>query len=82
MRQTKQPSPAIDRAALEPLRDAPETQQLLGALDRQVGGTLEQAADRAARGDTAQLVSAIRAVTQDPENARLLEQLRQKLTQK
>ncbi len=68
-----------DSAKLEQLRDAPETQKLFSMLSRSTGGSLEKAADQAAKGDTAQLVSAIRQLMQDPEGAQLIQKMKQKL---
>lgn len=69
-----------DSAKLEQLRSAPETQQLFSMLNQNVGGNLESAAGDAAKGDTAQLVSAIRKLMQNPEGARLIQQMKDKLT--
>ncbi len=68
-----------DSAKLEQLRDAPETQKLFSMLSRGTGGSLEDAAEQAARGDTAQLVSAIRQLMRDPEGAQLIQKMKQKL---
>jgi len=68
-----------DAAKLEQLRNAPETQKVFSMLSQTVGGNLEQAADAAAKGDSAQLISAIRAVMQNPEGARLIRQIKDKL---
>lgn len=64
-----------DTKKLEQLRDAPETQKVFDLLSRSTGD-LEAAADRAARGDTAQLTDAIRKLMQDPEGARLIQKMR------
>lgn len=61
------------------LKDAPETQKIFAMLDKNTGGTLEQAADKAAKGDTAQLMEAIKRLMQDPEGARLIQQMKSKL---
>lgn len=61
------------------LKDAPETQKIFAMLDKNTGGTLEQAADKAAKGDTAQLMDAIKCLMQDPEGARLIQQMKSKL---
>lgn len=61
------------------LKDAPETQKIFAMLHKSTGGTLEQAADRAAKGDTAQLMDAIKGLMQDPEGARLIQQMKSKL---
>ncbi len=66
-------------AKLEQLRDAPETQKIFSMLSQSTGGSLEQAADQAAKGDTAQLMSAIKQLMKDPEGARLIQQMKQKL---
>ena len=68
-----------DTAKLEQLRDAPETQKVFSMLSQTVGGSLEEAADAAAKGDSAQLLSAIRAVMQNPEGARLIHQIKDRL---
>lgn len=67
-----------DSAKLEKLRDAPETQQIFSMLSRTTGD-LESAAERAAKGDTAQLASAIRQLMQDPEGSRLIQKMKDSL---
>lgn len=64
-----------DTARLEKLRDAPETQKIFSMLSRTTGD-LESAAARAAKGDTAQLADAIRQLMQDPEGAKLIQQMK------
>ena len=64
-----------DTKKLERLRDAPETQKIFDLLSRSTGD-LEAAADRAAKGDTAQLTDAIRKLMQDPEGARLIQKMK------
>lgn len=64
---------------LENLRDAPETQRLFQLLSQNTGGSLEQAANRAAQGDTTQLTEAIRQLMQNPEGQQLIQQLKQSL---
>ena len=68
-----------DSKRLEQLRDAPETQKIFSLLSQSTGGNLEQAAGNAAKGDSAQLISAIRKLMQDPEGAQLIQQMKQKL---
>ncbi len=68
-----------DSSKLEQLRDAPETQQIFSMLSQSTGGNLEQAAGQAAKGDTKQLVSAIRKLMHDPQGARLIQQMKDKL---
>ena len=67
-----------DPSKLEKLRDAPETQQIFSMLSRSTGD-LEAAADRAAKGDTAQLTDAIRKLMQDPEGAKLIQKMKDNL---
>ena len=64
-----------DTKKLERLRDAPETQKVFSMLS-QSAGDLEAAANRAAKGDTAQLADAIRKLMQDPEGARLVQKMK------
>lgn len=66
-------------AKLEQLKDAPETRKLFSMLSKNTDGSLEQAADSAARGDSAQLMAAIRQLMQDPEAAGLIRQMKEKL---
>lgn len=61
------------------LMDAPETQKVFALLHQSTGGKLEQAADNAAKGDTAQLITAIKQLMRNPEAARLVEQMKSKL---
>lgn len=61
------------------LMDAPETKQIFAMLSKNTGGTLEQAADNAAKGDTAQLMDAIKQLMANPEGARLIQQMKTKL---
>lgn len=67
-----------DRSRLEKLRDAPETQQIFSMLSR-TAGDLESAAERAAKGDAAQLTEAIRQLMRDPEGARLIQKMKDSL---
>lgn len=68
-----------DPSRLEKLRDAPETQKIFDLLSQSTGD-LESAAERAAKGDTAQLAGAIRHLMQDPEGAKLIQKMKENLT--
>ena len=68
-----------DQGRLNQLQNAPETQRLFQMLSKNAGGDLEQAAQQAAKGDTAQLMDAVRRLARDPEGQRLIERLRQSL---
>ena len=67
-----------DTKKLERLRDAPETQKIFDLLSRSAGN-LEAAADKAAKGDAAQLTDAIRKLMQDPEGAKLIQKMKDNL---
>lgn len=61
------------------LMKEPETQKIFAMLSQSTGGNLEQAAGKAASGDTSQLVNAIRQLMQNPEAAKLMESMKRKL---
>ena len=65
-----------DKGKLEKLRDAPETQRIFSMLSQSTGD-LESAAERAAKGDTAQLADAIRQLMHDPEGAKLIQKMKE-----
>ena len=67
-----------DPSKLEKLRDAPETQKIFSMLSQSTGD-LESAAERAARGDAAQLADAIRQLMRDPEGAQLIQKMKENL---
>ena len=67
-----------DKGKLEQLRDAPETQRIFSLLSQSTGD-LEGAAQRAAKGDTAQLAGAIRQLMSDPEGAKLIQKMKENL---
>ena len=67
-----------DAKKLERLRDAPETQKIFSMLSRSAGD-LEAAADRAAKGDAAQLTDAIRKLMRDPEGAKLIRKMKESM---
>ena len=67
-----------DTKKLEQLRDAPETQKVFDLLSRSAGD-LEAAADKAAKGDAAQLTDAIRKLMRDPEGAKLLQKMKESI---
>ena len=67
-----------DTAKLQKLRDAPETQKIFDLLSQSTGD-LESAAQRAAKGDAAQLTDAIRRLMQDPEGAKLIQKMKESI---
>jgi len=64
-----------DKAAVESLQKAPQTQKLLSMLSKSVGGDLEGAADAAVKGDAAKLMGAMTKLLNDPEGKRLVEEI-------
>ena len=64
---------------LERLIDEPETQKVFSLLSRSTGGNLEKAAEKASKGDTSQLMDAIKQLMADPEGARLIQQMKSKI---
>ena len=68
-----------NRDTLEQLKNAPETQKIFELLNQRTGGNLEQTAEKAAKGDTTQLLSAIKSLMQTPEGAHLFQQIKSKL---
>ena len=64
---------------LEQIKDAPETQRLFQLLSQSAGGDLEQAAGRAAQGDTAALMNAIKQLMQNPEGEQLIRRMKENL---
>jgi len=65
--------------ALGHLIDSPETQKIFALLNQNAGGRLEQATENAVKGDSAQLMHAIKQFMKNPEADHLVSQLKQKL---
>ena len=61
------------------LIDEPETKKVFSMLSENTGGNLEKAAEKAANGDTTQLLDAIKQLMKDPEGARLIQEMKSKL---
>lgn len=61
------------------LMNEPETQKIFAMLSKSTDGNLEEAAGNAAKGDTAQLMSAIKQLMQNPEAAQLIQQMKSKI---
>lgn len=76
---TQQAERLINSEQLERLKDAPETRKVFELLKQKTGGSLEQAAEEASKGDSTQLVRAIRQLMQNPEAAMLISQMKDKL---
>lgn len=72
-----------DKKALEQVAKSPDAQALAGLLTRQQDqASLKQIAERAARGDTAQLSQLIQSVVNSPGGAELLRRLSGTIGQK
>lgn len=68
-----------DRKKLESLMNTPETQKLFTMLNQKTEGGLEQAAESAAKGESKQLISAIKQLMENPEAAQLIQAMKSKL---
>ena len=68
-----------NREKLGSLMTSPETQKIMELLNRNSGGNLEQIAGNAEKGDTAQLMNAIRQLMQNPEASQLIQQMKNKM---
>lgn len=62
-----------NRAALEALLKAPDTQKLIQKLNQSAGGSLQSAAQSAAKGDTSALMGILQAFTQSQDGAQLIQ---------
>lgn len=74
-----EPKYPLDGEKLRALLASPEMRQLASLLNAGSGGALQQAAQSAKAGDTAQLMALVKALGSTPEGARLLSQLQGKL---
>ena len=68
-----------NRALLQDLARSPDAQALMGLLDRQAGGALQNAAQSASRGDLGALTRLVKQVAESDEGARLMRQLNEQI---
>ena len=68
-----------NRQAMENLLRCEETRQLMAMLDQNSDGSLKDAAQSAMKGNTAQLMSLVQGLMNDPNNVRLVEELSKKV---
>ena len=69
-----------DKKLMEQLANSPDAQALAGMLTQGTDqASLQKIAERAAKGDTAQLTEAIRQLMRDPEGARLIQKMKDHL---
>ncbi|WP_297209325.1 hypothetical protein [uncultured Flavonifractor sp.] len=70
-----------DKALLQSILNAPDTQRLMQLLNQAADGGLKQAAGAAAKGDTQALAGLVKQVLASREGARLAEQLNRTISQ-
>lgn len=68
-----------NRQAMETLLRSDEARQLMAMLDQTSGGSLKDAAQSAMKGNTAQLMGLVQGLMNDPNHARLVEELNKKV---
>lgn len=68
-----------DTEQLGKLMNEPETKKIFEMLNKSTAGSLEQAAEKAAKGDTAQLMGAIKQLMSTPEGTQLIQMMRGKM---
>ena len=68
-----------NRQLLRDLARSPDAQALMGLLDRQAGGALQNAAQSASRGDLGALTRLVKQVAESDEGVRLMRQLNEQI---
>ncbi len=68
-----------NKQAVQSLLNSGEAQQLIQRLNQNSGSSLKNAAQSAMQGEPAQLMKLVEGLMQDPENAKLVEQLNKKV---
>lgn len=68
-----------NREALQSLLSSPETKRLMEVLSRQNGGSLQQAAQQARKGDLSGLSSMLRGLSATRDGAEALQDMEKKL---
>lgn len=68
-----------NKQLLQDLASSPDARALMGLLDRQAGGGLQDAARSASRGDLNALTQLVRQVAGSAEGARLVRQLNDRI---
>lgn len=69
-----------NKQALESLMKSGEAQRLMELLNKNAGSGLKNAAQSAMQGDTSQLKKLVGDLMQNPESAKLVEDLNKKIT--
>ena len=68
-----------NRQAVESLLHSHEAKKLMDLLNRNAGSSLKDAAQSAMNGDAAQLMGLVQNLMNDPQSARLVEELNKKV---
>lgn len=68
-----------NRQAIESLLRSNEAKQLMELLNQNAGGSLNDAAQSAMKGNTAQLMGLVQNMMNDPQSAGLVEELNKKI---
>lgn len=68
-----------NKQVMENLMKSDEAQRLMELLNQNAGSGLKDAAQSAMKGDTAQLMGLVQNLMKDPKNAKLVEELNNKL---
>ena len=68
-----------NKQAVESLMKSQEAQQLMELLNKNSGQGLQQAAESAMKGNTAQLTQLVEGLMRNPQSAKLVEELNKKV---
>lgn len=68
-----------NKQAMESLMKSNEAQRLMELLNQNAGSGLKDAAQSAMKGDTTQLMGLVQGLMKDPKNAKLVEELNNKI---
>ena len=68
-----------NRQAMEALLNSNEARRLMELLNQNSGGGLKDAAQSAMKGDTAQLMGLVQGLMNNPQSAKLVEELNKKV---
>ena len=68
-----------NRQAMESLLHSSEARKLMDLLNQNAGGGLKDAAQSAMKGNTAQLMELVQGLMNDPQSAKLVDELNKKV---
>lgn len=69
-----------NKQAVQTIMQSQEAKQLMDLLNQNSGQSLKDAAQSALKGDTAQLTRLVDSLMQNPQSARLMEELQKKIS--